>query len=270
MKKLLAILVTVFCASSVVADPAPEPPAELAPSRELTGMSRSEAIESMAQGVLEFKKFPNTDISNWYSCGEYVPDEEQLDVARHWASTVYDTLASYNKEYGTEVPVWGVFAVVMNESGMDECAVDFRTRNVLYGLGLLKKARNHITHSRDEIKKALRSPKWSKWAKSASYAHGKPVGVDIGAMQLRYSWGRVSSKLLDKMLTLDGSLSVAIPEMLRRSKEYPVGKRGDKKPHPRPWVLWPGTPPQSAKSLWYDKRITKLARKVLGAPSDVI
>ena len=276
MRKLLVILVMLLAPLWALADPVPDPPVD--PSVEKKEPSSVDSLEestkegtiaSMAQGLIEFKKYPGTDISGWYSCGEFVPLERQEKEAMRWARTTYNLLEKYNRENGTDISVWGVFAVVLNESGADECAVDFHTRNVLYHLGLLKRPRKHITHSKSDLKKAFASWRWKRWAINASKYQGKQVGVDLGAMQLRRKWKKISSKLLDDTFNLEKSLSTAIPEMIRRSKAYPVGIRKNRRPHPRPWMLWPGQYP-SKRATRYDKRITKIARKFLGAPRSEI
>jgi len=276
MKKLLILLVMLFVPSGVFSNPSSEPPVnqdkvptikKVSPQKDTGKLSREDTIERLAQGLIRFKKFPGTDTSNWYSCGEFVPLEKQHEEARRWARTAYDILAKENAENNTNIPIWGVFAVVLNESGADECAVDFVTRRVLYHLKLLKPKKNHITHTRAELKKAFSSWKWKKWAINASKYYEKRVGVDLGAMQLRRPWKKVTPTFIDKELNLVSSLEKAIPEMVRRSLHYP--QKG-KKYHPRPWRLWPGKHPNSDRAARYDRRITHLATKKLKAPAGVI
>jgi len=273
MKRLLILLVMLFAPAGAFSGPSPEPPSETTREKAVSSpktsgkLSREDTIERLAQGLIDFKKYPGTDTSNWYSCGEFVPLEKQKEEARRWAATAYDILAKENAKHNTNIPVWGVFATILNESAGDECAVDFITRKIMYGLKILKPKRNHITHSKEELKAAFSSWKWKKWAVNASKYENKRVGVDIGAMQLRRHWRKITPKFIDNKLDLKTSLETAIPEMVRRSLHYPVKGKGY---HPRPWMLWPGKHPNSARAKKYDRRITRLAVKKLNAPSGVI
>jgi len=193
----------------------------------------------------------------WYECGKRVKtDAKRRQRASEWATWVLKSIDEAEAEHGVELNPWGVLAVAHNESGFNVCAIDLQTREWAVSEGLVKNLQ--LTYDRETIYKIISSKQFQRTR----------IKADFGPLQVRRK-GDISRQLLDQILSLDPGMIWAAKEMAKRSVNNPVGLNGDRKPHPRPWRLWPTSNPRSTRSFKYDRHITRVA-KWLGAETDEI
>lgn len=184
----------------------------------------------------------------WYECGERIKgDEARRARADEWATWILKSIQLAHETKGVELNPWGVLAVTHNESGFNVCALDLQTRQWAVSEGLVKNLQ--LTYSKDTIYKIISSEQFKKTR----------IKADFGPMQIRRK-GNISRELLDQILSLDPGMVWAAEEMADRSLDYPVTVQGKRKPHPRPWKLWPTLNPRSARSYKYDRDMTAIAR----------
>jgi hypothetical protein len=182
----------------------------------------------------------------WWECGKLIEGEKSIgNRALIYAYEIAKACALMSGDQ-FELNVWGVAGTILNESGFDRCALGLYPRRMAYKLGVLKKRKHCISHTRDEVLKALEHKELKK-----AFAF---TGVDLGP-------GQLLSRFYDRpndyraMMELEYSLVNTARVMRNRARWH-----GTK----RPWLYWPGP-----RSDWYDKKVTKRAKR-LGARKDEI
>lgn len=230
----------------------------------------------------------------WEQCGEVVPKEEFVETARTWVRVFLEDVKGAEERYGVKLPVWGVWATIANESGFNECSLDYYSRlwasqtsekmlteETWKGKTVKRKVEQKIvehfrlTYSRDDVWRIIKSEGFKNaavWAKDPKNPGQKKLikimgKFDGGPMQMRTAVKDIPTReYLDRFLSLSGGLREGISEMARRAVWWKEFFR-EKTPHPRPWKLWPGGNGLSPRNEAYDTKIVSVARW-LGAKRD--
>lgn len=194
---------------------------------------------------------------HWERCGDVVPDEQVADLAMRWAMAFTASLRKAERDTGMALPPWGAFAVHANESGFNECTLDFATRRWAVKAKVVPAFR--YTYSNDDIWRILTSPAW---------ARAKRIKADLGPMQVRTETAQLTREQLDRINSVRPGIYLGLHHMGARLRAW-----RQKFPRqlllPRPWLLWPGNNIYSARAARYDNRIIMVARW-LGATREEI
>jgi hypothetical protein len=230
----------------------------------------------------------------WERCGKVVPDDKVIEEARNWIRIFTQELAGIKTHFGMDTPVWGAFAVMANESGFNECSLDFYSRlwasratdkflieQTWHGKTVKLRREQKVvekfqlTYDRDTVWRIVtcngfktakvevkdpKNPGKKKWVN----INGK---FDGGPFQQRFSSKNLSREKFDWLMSVDGGISGGIKEMARRALGWQQ-RYNDVRPHPRPWKLWPARY-LSPKGEVYDSKIIAVARW-LGATREEI
>lgn len=193
----------------------------------------------------------------WFECGKRIKTAEAREKrANEWVTWLMKAIEKANVDYGTDLNPWGVLAVAHNEGGFNVCSLDLQTREWAVEVGLVKHLQH--TYNRDTVYKILSSKQYRNAKRKA----------DLGPLQVRYK-AKFSRERLDQILSLDPGLVEQVAEMADRSLDHLVTVKGEKKPYPRPWRLWPGLNPRAARSCRYDRRITSVAKWLGAKPGEI-
>jgi hypothetical protein len=221
----------------------------------------------------------------WERCGQKVPKEEFVTEAASWAWIFIESLEQVEQETGVALNPWGAFATSANESGFNECSLNYAARKWAsehIGRELItetwkgKTARRKVTkkvvekfrltYDRDTVWRIINHP---DYAKASVQVRDPKTGkmrtvrlrnkFDGGPFQLRKSVRKLSRAEFDQLTSVHPGLYLGLREMARRAKDAQHRYRL-KDVHPRPWVCWPGWNINHAKNLKYDRKITMVAR----------
>lgn len=181
----------------------------------------------------------------WYECGERYTQDEAIAAAHEWATNIIRASKKYDQN------PWGMAGLVAHETDFRRCSIGPHTRNWAYAKRLLKKKKETISHTKEEVLELLGTWQWRKrWGRT---------GVDLGPAQILY--GRYYKGDPKDMMSLNPGLDIVAKEMQMRSK---WGRWHNKLAKKRPWGVWPGTYVRQ-----YDIRVTVRARKLGATPSEV-
>ncbi len=199
----------------------------------------------------------------WNECGERIKQEDVQENALEWADQLIRAANTSATLYGWRINLWGVMGTIANESCFDRCAIGGHTRKWAYKKGFLKAKRfTWISHTKEDIMKLVSQRQWKK----------KWKWVDAGALQVL--WKRIYRGPLENMLTLNPGLDIGIQEMQRRSNGSlayinPRSRKRLSKLYKRSWRLWPGQALEAARSIAYDTKITKFARRMGASRTEI-
>ena len=221
----------------------------------------------------------------WERCGQVVAKEDYVEEARTWVRIFLHDLEGAEVQYGVKIPVWGAWSVIANESGFNECSLDFYSRlwasetsekilttETWHGRTVTRKIlqplvkRFELTYSRDDVWRIIKSQGFQTatvWAKDPKKpGEMKLVRImgkfDGGPMQMRASSKKIVREDFEDMMSLNG-IQNGLMEMARRAVAWQTRFR-EKTPHPRPWQLWPGGNGLTVKATSYDTKIISVAR----------
>lgn len=220
-------------------------------------------VKRFAIGILRSKFIKDINKIRWRRCGKIIPDEDLIQNALYWSSHFLAALDEVENQTGVDINPWGAFATMMNESGADECALDFASRRWASTRKISKKVVNKfkLSHTRDEVWSIIKDPRYK--GASVKLPNGKVVKLgkksDIGPWQIRTNIRKITREKFDRVLSVVPGIYDGAYEMARRALWYST-KYGVVDPHPRPWVLWPGLDVYNKKNMLYDKQITMIAR----------
>jgi len=189
-------------------------------------------INRLAQGILHIKQDYE---QSWYSCGKSLALEEQDDAAY----TIAHALVEESRRIMSDVSPWGILGTMYNESHFDTCALGFRPRMWAYRVGLLKKRKTALTHSRNAVQMVITNP----WAKQRFAS----TGFDLGLCQILTQYYPGKQDVL--LSTYDG-VRLCVSAMSDRAK-YSRNK---------PWTRWRSWKPNKK----YVARVRRWA-KIMGA-----
>ena len=184
----------------------------------------------------------------WERCGRVLEEEELIPEALVWVGTLLESIKEVKRQANYDLNVWGAFAVMANESGFNECALNFKSRKWAAENGLVDKFRQSYT--RDEIWDVITSDKWRS---------AKMKKADFGPWQRRFRVHKLNRPEFDRLLSIHPGIYDGAREMARRAKDAKQRYRLEK-PHPRPWLAWPGWNINAPRNLKYDQKITMVAR----------
>jgi hypothetical protein len=184
----------------------------------------------------------------WFECGKKLSDEEISVRSAQWVDSFLSNLDYIQVDKNVKLPVWGTFAMLENEGGFNECALDFQSRKWAAENGVVDKFA--VTYSREDVWKIVSNKKFKEENRKA----------DLTPFQVRYRAAKLDKSLFDYITTMDGGIRYGMQEMVRRMEWYVASKRGKVIPDwMRPWFFWPGKDPMSQATLKYDQKITKKA-----------
>jgi len=203
-------------------------------------------IGRLGEGIKKFKMVI-IKRANLFHCGERITEEKDIEeYAMLWAYHIVKASWEAERNLGDKrryhINPWGVAGTVANESSFDLCALGLHPRRTAYklknrnGTPVLKQRKTGISHTREEVLAAINNKQMKKKFKS----------FDLGGLQTLTKYWSGHPKHL---LTWEGFyFQVAL-----------MAKRGWQYKTKRPWSYWRGR-----YTLWYDKKVTRRARK-LGA-----
>lgn len=201
-------------------------------------------IAVLAKGILRWHKKRNRGF--WWECGVLRKEEDMESRSMYWAYIIFDAVKLENERSRFKFSFWGVVGTIANESNFDPCALGIHPRRKAYEMGILKKNKRSISHTREDLLRVLKNPKFMRWFSRS--------GVDIGVLQVlsslwpeNYSWGQ----MLDEKV----SLEIGVSEMAKRARIWKTKK---------PWAYWRGH-----YVLWYDEKISKRARYMGASVGDI-
>ncbi len=201
-------------------------------------------IGRLATGFAKWKSH------GWWECGVLYETKEDIgDLALKYAFEIVRSVSIVSAGDDGEtwkLNAWGLTGTMMNESRLDRCALGTHPRKRAYQLGLIKRRKRCISHTEEEILKAVTDKKMLRFFKKTGY--------DLGTGQLlsRFYPKDVSFK---EMLSVRGGTLEAAWTMKRRGRWYKTD---------RPWTYWPGH-----KADWYDVKVTRWARKIGATKADI-
>ena len=197
-------------------------PVDPAPASDAASYYR--LVDRMTRGILQWKQ------ERMWFCGVLYEGQAASTLARKIARHVVRT----SQENG--VNPWGVLGTMANESSLDLCALGLYPRKKAYELGVLKPSRLTISHTREQVLKAINNPELKKYF----------FTYDLGGLQVldQYYQGKSAD-----LLTWKGF----------EWQVYHMAGRSRIRNTQRPWAYWPGH-----HSTKYDARVTYLA-KLMGA-----
>lgn len=191
---------------------------------------------TLARRILKLKR-KGLDRGIWFECGHKYTDTEMNTAALEWAVAI-NASSNKTKEYqlrnGTYVRVdlREAFAIMQSESKLDRCAVGPHPRIFAYKHGILKRKKNTLSHSLDEIQKAVQDPRF------------KRRKADLGPGQIVEYLGEMSWDDIKDYLSLSPGICKVFDEMAYRGKFYSTKT---------PSIYWPG----SKKHHWYYRKIMR-------------
>lgn len=211
-----------------------------------------ELIQRLTNGIYNWKT--NHGESPWWFCGKKAPNPKEK--AMMWAYQIVTSANMVGAAYSFPLNPWGIAGTISRESAFDECALGLYPRLWAYENGLLRRKKQHISHSRKEIDRLVRDKKFLKrWP-----------AIDFGPGQLM--WKSVYKGPLDPLLSVSPGVRLVVMEMGRRIARYRSiwsrrvkNRPWEKQPwwFARPWAFW-----QGKLSETYDSKVVKRAR-LLGA-----
>ncbi|MFA4971204.1 MAG: hypothetical protein WC683_01235 [bacterium] len=241
-------------------------------------------VERLTIGVLRSRVHPESKQVRWERCGEEVAEDDLVFEAALWAAHFLAALEEVERQTGVALNPWGAFATMANESGMNECALCFAARKwaathvgkVLItetwrGRTATRKVEKKVvdkfrlTYDRDTVWGIVTHPDFAKGKVQVKMKSGKVVTMhmgnkfDGGPWQMRYSMKHLTREQFDQLTSIVPGLYIGAEEMARRALFYSSRYRV-RDPHPRPWMLWPGADPFAERNLWYNSKITTVAR----------
>lgn len=208
-------------------------------------------IGRLGNGIKKFKMVLIKG-GNLFHCGERITKEEDIEeFAMLWAYHIVKASWEAERNLGDKrryyVNPWGVAGTVANESSFDLCALGLNPRRAAYelkdrnGKPVLKKRKTGISHTREEVLSAINNRQLKKRFKV----------FDLGGLQTLTKYWPGHPKYL---LTWEGFyFQVAL-----------MAKRGWQYKTKRPWSYWRGR-----YTLWYDKKVTRRARKLGATVTDL-
>lgn len=250
--------------------------------------------ERLIRAILRSRIIPGGTKPRWERCGKVISEENIIKDARSWVNVFLTHLKETEEKYHMSIPVWGAFAVMANESGFNECSLDFYSRlwasratdkflitETWKGKTVTRKQEQKVvadfrlTYDKETVWRIVtcdgfktakvevkdsRNPGKTKWIK----INGK---FDGGPFQIRLSTKHLNREKFDGLMSMDTGISNGVDEMARRAIGW-MYKWREPRPHPRPWKLWPGRY-LSPKGEIYDRKIISVARW-LGAKREEI
>ncbi len=197
-------------------------------------------IGRLSKGIFKLKKrkYP-------YECGVRLDDDKLKENALTWAYHVVKASWEASDE-GDELNVWGLAGTISIESKFDLCTFGLYPRKAAYrtkykGKPILKPSRVSISHTYEDVVKAIYNPKLKR--QFAAY--------DLGALQVldKYYQGKP-----EFLMTREG-FYWQVNWMMQKQRRHKTK---------RPWAYWPGYFAQ-----WKHDKVVRHARKLGATPQDL-
>jgi len=228
-----------------LADPLPvteyvEPPTF--PSKE-----QLRIIGRLAEGIYKVRTMKGN--APYWFCGEAYEGAEAKNLATTVAWHVVKSADEASDDRRT-LNVWGWAGTLLNEGGMDLCTLGMNPRKAAYRLGILKKRKRSLSHTKDEVLEAIRHEKMKDLF--STYDLGMAQTLDIHYRKWLKWEGKYGSA--EDLLEWKG-LYWQATYMHGLAINYDTD---------RPWLYWPGR-----RSPWKDYRVVQHAKR-LGATQEEI
>ena len=203
-------------------------------------IERKKLIGRIAQGIHRVRT-TRGQVPFWF-CGEPYTGEAAVDLAIEvaWHIVVESEKNKLNP--------WGVAGLASNESGFDLCSLGTYPRLAAYDLGILKRKKLTLSHSREEIERSISDPRMV--SKFRAYDLGLLQTLDIYYRRdRRYQGERGRAK---DLITWEG-FSWQVGHLRRLGERHHTHE---------PWLYWPGY-----RAEWKREKVRRFAKQ-LGATSD--
>ena len=225
----------------------------------------SEGVEAdhvevrLVSAILKSRSIKQADGSRkpyWQECGKKLAKDEMEARAEEWVDAFLEARERTRKKYGLELPLWGTFTTMENESGFNMCTLDKESREWAYENGVVK--RLQFTYSKEDVWKIVSHRSFKSSNRKA----------DIGPMQVRFGHRKIDKDMINDWLTLVPGIENGTNEMARRAIWY-KNQYKTKNNIERPWRLWPSLNPRSKVSTRYDSLISRKARWLGAKPGEI-
>jgi hypothetical protein len=204
-------------------------------------------IGRIADGIWKERTYKGK--TPYFVCGEAHKDEaakeKAMEVAYHVVRAAW--LASDDRR---TLNVWGWAGTLLNEGGMDICTLGMNPRKAAYKLGVLKPRRRTLSHTKEDVIRAINHPRMKALFKTYDLGMGQTLDIYYRRWAKREGIEGVPEDLLE----WKGFYWQAI-----YMHGLAVRHNTD-----RPWMYWPGY-----RAPWKDYRVYQHARK-LGATKEEI
>ena len=204
-------------------------------------------IGRIADGIYKVRTRKGT-VPYWY-CG--APHRGEL--ARDLAMTVaWHTVraAHLARDERRTLNVWGWAGILSNEGGFDICSLGTNPRRLAYRLGVLTPRRLTLSHTKDDIRRAITDPKME--ARCRSYDLGMAQTLDTHYRKYLRREGLEGDKR--DLLEWKGFYWQAV-----YMHELAVLYNTD-----RPWLYWPGY-----RAEWKHEKVRRHARRLGATRSEI-
>lgn len=190
------------------------------------------ASELSEVGKLAEAVFNERTKTPWFVCGKRLTEEQEKEES---ARVAYKVIQERNR-INTNIDVYGIVATMINESGLDRCAIGRDPRNWAIAKNIIKPSRQSISVPEERVLAAVRH-------KNAARAF--PGGFDLGLCQIlhRFYDGDPAD-----MLALNSGIRICVLEMNARAQFYRTNE---------PWYFWRG-----GYKKWYGDKIERIIRRL--------
>jgi hypothetical protein len=204
-------------------------------------------IGRIAEGI--YKERTMKGHTPYFFCGEAYKGEEAKDLATEVAYHVVKAAWEASTD-DQELNVWGWAGTLLNEGGMDICTLGMNPRKAAYLLGILEPRRLTVSHTKEDVLRAINHDKM----KSLFKTYDLGMGQTLDSHYKR--WMRMEGKPCkpEDLLEWEGFYWQA-----KYMHSLAVKFNTD-----RPWMYWPGY-----RAPWKDFRVTQHAKKLGAKPEEI-
>jgi len=204
-------------------------------------------IGRLADGIYKVRTVKGS-VPMWY-CGEpYEGDaarELSMTIAWHVVRSAWE--ASDDR---FELSPWLWAGLISTESGFDLCTLGLNPRRAAYRLGVLKPRKRTISHTREEVIRAINDPKLSSLFPRFDLGMGQTLDSHYRAY-LRFENKEGKSEDLIEWSGFYWQATYLHGLAVRHQTK-------------RPWAFWPGY-----RAAWKDAKVTRYARALGATPEEV-
>lgn len=225
----------------------PLPVTEYVEPKTFLSKEQLRTIGRLAEGIYKARTMKGT-VPYWF-CGEAYEGAEAKNLAMTVAWHVVKSADEASDDRRT-LNVWGWAGTLLNEGGMDLCTLGMNPRKAAYHLGILKKRRRTLSHTKAEVLKAIHNTQMKGMFKT--YDLGMAQTLD---RHYKY-WLKCERKQggPEDLLEWRGLYWQAV-YMHGLAVDYDTD---------RPWMYWPGY-----RAPWKDYRVTQHARRLGATPEEI-
>jgi hypothetical protein len=224
----------------------PPPVTEYVAPPEFPSAAQLKLIGRLSEGIYKNRTHKGETHPYWF-CGEPHRGEPAkalaVEVAWHIVRSAWK---ASDERY--EINVWMWAGLINNESGFDPCAFGTNPRTVAYRIGVLKRRRLTVSHTREQVIEAITNPRMKSLFRAFDLGMGQTLDVYYLKWLAREGLEGEPADLLEWKGFYWQAQYMHSLAIERRTK--------------RPWMFWPGY-----RAKWKHAKV-KLFARGLGARRD--